>query len=158
MDLTEGGIRVPYIVHWPKGIAQPGSVCTQHCMTMDWTATVLDIAQAQPPAGHVLDGVSMRPTLQDAQKNFERPMFWRMKYKQQRAHRDGDWKYLQVDENEYLFNLSEDARERANQAHRQPDKFKAMQAAWAQWNAQVPPVPEDARVHVVYTLRDMPTR
>jgi arylsulfatase A-like enzyme len=158
MDLTEGGIRVPYIVHWPKGIAQPGSVCTQHCMTMDWTATVLDIAQAQPPAGHVLDGLSMRPTMQDAQKTFERPMFWRMKYKQQRAHREGDWKYLQVDDNEYLFNLSEDARERANQSHRQPDKFKAMQAAWVQWNAQVPPVPEDARVHVVYTLRDMPAR
>ena len=158
MDLTEGGIRVPYIVHWPKGIAQPGSVCTQHCLTMDWTATVLDIAQAHPPEGHVLDGVSMRPTLQDAQKTFERPMFWRMKYKQQRAHREGDWKYLQVDDHEYLFNLSEDARERANQAHRQPDKFKAMRAAWLEWNAQVPPVPEDARVDVAYTLRHMPSR
>jgi arylsulfatase A-like enzyme len=119
---------------------------------------VLDIAQAQVPAGHVLDGVSMRPTMLDVQKTFERPMFWRMKYKQQRAHRDGDWKYLQIDGHEYLFNLSEDARERANQAHRHPDKFNAMKAQWLQWNAQVPPVPEDARVHVVYTLRDMPAR
>ena len=38
------------------------------------------------------------------------------------------------------------------------DKFKAMQAAWLEWNAQVPPVPEDARVDVAYTLRHMPSR
>ncbi len=35
MDLTEGGIRVPWIAHWPAVIA-PGSTSTQSCMTMDW--------------------------------------------------------------------------------------------------------------------------
>src|SRR5690606_25042249 len=97
MDLTEGGIRVPYIVHWPRGIARPGTVCEQHCMTMDWTATLLDIAGARPPAEHVLDGVSMRPTLNDSGRTFARPMYWRMKHKDQRALRDGDWKYLKVE-------------------------------------------------------------
>jgi arylsulfatase A-like enzyme len=34
MDLTEGGIRVPWIAHWPAVIA-PGRQSTQQCMTMD---------------------------------------------------------------------------------------------------------------------------
>ena len=158
MDLTEGGIRVPYIVHWPKGIRQPGSSSAQHCMTMDWTVTVLDIAKVKPPQGHGLDGVSMKQTFENAAMSFARPMHWRMKHKQQRAYRYGDWKYLKIDEHEYLFNIERDARERANQAHRQPDRLDKMRAAWEAWNAQIPPVPPDARTHLVYTLENMPSR
>ncbi|MEN9768714.1 MAG: hypothetical protein RLZZ180_344 [Pseudomonadota bacterium] len=158
MDLTEGGIRVPYIAHWPKGIAHAGSTCEQHCMTMDWTATVLDIAGAKPPTDHALDGVSLMPTLREPGKPFARPMFWRMKHRQQRAFRQGDWKYLKVDEHEYLFNLSQDARERANQARRDPQRLGQMRQAWETWNAQIPPVPSDARVHQPYSLQDMPAR
>jgi arylsulfatase A-like enzyme len=158
MDLTEGGIRVPYIVHWPKGIAQPGRVSTQHCMTMDWTATILDIAGAQPPADHKLDGVSMVPTLQQADITFARPMFWRMKYNDQRAYRMGPWKYLKINAYEYLFNIENDARERANRAKREPERLSTMRITYEAWAAQVPPVPEEARVSLVYTLADMPAR
>ncbi|MEZ5535643.1 MAG: sulfatase-like hydrolase/transferase [Thiolinea sp.] len=158
MDLTEGGIRVPYIAHWPKGISQPGSTSGQHCLTMDWTATILDIAGAQLPEGHTLDGVSMQPTLQNPQQTFDRPMYWRMKHRDQRAVRVGDWKYLKVDEYEYLFNVVKDARERANQAKREPERLAALREQYMEWAAQVPPVPEDARVSLVYTLADMPQR
>jgi arylsulfatase A-like enzyme len=158
MDLTEGGIRVPYIVHWPKGIQEPGRVSTQHCLTMDWSATILDIAQAQVPEGHVLDGQSMRPTLQATGAEFERPMFWRMKHNDQRAYRDGPWKYLKINEHEYLFNIDQDARERANQGKRQPERLATMRAVYEAWSAQIPPVPADARVSLVYGLADMPAR
>ena len=158
MDLTEGGIRVPWIVHWPAGIARPGATSAQHCMTMDWTATVLDIAGVSPPAHHVLGGVSMRATLADPDHTFERPMFWRMKHKSQRALRDGRWKYLKVDEHEYLFDIDHDARERANQARRQPERLTAMRTRWEAWAASVPPIPPDANVSLVYSLADMPAR
>ena len=158
MDLTEGGIRVPYIVHWPKGIAQPGRTTTQHCMTMDWSATILAIAGAQPPAGHTLDGVSMVPTLAAADAEFDRPMFWRMKHNEQRAYRQGPWKYLKVNEYEYLFNVDNDARERANQAKREPARLEAMRAVYETWANQIPPVPEEARVSLIYGLADMPSR
>lgn len=158
MDLTEGGIRVPYIAHWPKGIPQTGTTSEQHCMTMDWTATILDIAGAKPPEGHTLDGVSMLPTLKNPDDVFERPLYWRMKHRDQRALRLGEWKYLKVDEYEYLFNVVKDARERANQAKRQPERLEAMREQYLEWAAQVPPVPEEARVSLVYTLADMPQR
>ena len=43
-----------------------------------------------------------------------------MSHRQQRALRDGDWKYLSVDGHEYLFDLSADERERANRAGDEP--------------------------------------
>lgn len=49
MDLTEGGIRVPWVARWPKLIA-PRSHSRQTCMTMDWSATMLHIGGAQPHA------------------------------------------------------------------------------------------------------------
>lgn len=158
MDLTEGGIRVPYIVHWPKGIAQPGTTSHQHCMTMDWTVSMLALAGARVPEGHRLDGVSMVPTLRDSTCTFERPMYWRMKHNEQRAYRQGAWKYLRVNGIEYLFNIHRDARERANQARREPARLAAMREAWEHWNAQIPPVPPEARAHRIYTEHDMPAR
>ncbi len=85
-------------------------------------------------------------------------MFWRMKHRQQRAFRQGDWKYLKVEQDEYLFNLSQDARERANQARRDPQRLAQMRPAWDTWNAQIPAVPAEARVYQPYTLQDMPAR
>ena len=158
MDLTEGGIRVPYIVHWPEGMAHRGFVSEQHCLTMDWTATILEIAGAKPPQGHALDGVSMLPALRDPDHTFERPMYWRMKHNNQRALRLGAWKYLKINQHEYLFNIERDARERANQAKREPERLDVMRTAYENWVAQVPEVPEDARVSLVYTLADMPAR
>jgi arylsulfatase A-like enzyme len=85
-------------------------------------------------------------------------MFWRMKHRDQRALRDGRWKYLKVDEHEYLFDVARDERERANRARREPQRLAAMRDAWLAWNATMPAVPDDAGVHLGYTQRDMPQR
>jgi len=157
MDLTEGGIRVPWIAHWPNAIA-PGGCSAQQCMTMDWSATMLDAAGVQAHAGYPLDGVSLLTVLRDPQQQFARPMHWRMKHRGQRAMRDGDWKYLRVDAVDYLFNLSADERERANLAGRHPERLQAMRGAWETWNASMPPIPVDATVNLGYTDQDMPQR
>jgi arylsulfatase A-like enzyme len=157
MDLTEGGIRVPWIAHWPRGIAA-GGVSRQHCMTMDWSATLLDVGSGQAPPDYPLDGVSLRSVLSDPTACFDRPLYWRMKHRQQRALRDGRWKYLKVDEHEYLFDIESDARERANLATRQPDQLSAMRTAWLAWDATMPLIPEDASVSLGYSVKDMPQR
>jgi arylsulfatase A-like enzyme len=157
MDLTEGGIRVPWIAHWPAQVA-PGGVSTQHCMTMDWSATLLDVAGAAAPPDHPLDGVSLRCLLQDSRAGFARPLFWRMNHRGQRALRSGDWKYLRVDGHDYLFNLADDERERANHARHQPERLQQMRTAWEDWNATMPPIPADATVSLGYSVQDMPQR
>ena len=157
MDLTEGGIRVPWIAHWPALIA-PGGVSEQHCLTMDWSATALAAAGVPADPAYPLDGVSLLPVLRDAGHSFARPMFWRMKHRGQRALRDGAWKYLQVDGHEYLFDINADERERANHAQREPARLAAMREAWLAWNASMPAIPDEAVVSLGYSVKDMPQR
>ena len=157
MDLTEGGIRVPWIAHWPAAIA-PGTTSTQHCMTMDWSATMLEAGGGQPHPDWPIDGVSLLSVLRDPALRFERALYWRMNHRSQRALREGDWKYLQVDGNEYLFNIRQDERERANLAAREPGRLERMRAKWLAWNESVPPIPSDASVSLGFSVKDMPQR
>ncbi|MBK7260810.1 MAG: sulfatase-like hydrolase/transferase [Rubrivivax sp.] len=157
MDLTEGGIRVPWIAHWPAAIA-PGGVTDQNCLTMDWSATMLALGGAQAHPDYPLDGVSLQPVLQDPSATFERPLFWRMNHRGQRACRIGRWKYLQVDGHDYLFDIPADERERANLAAREPARLAALRQAWAAWQDTMPPIPQDATVSLGYGVKDMPQR
>jgi arylsulfatase A-like enzyme len=157
MDLTEGGIRVPWIAHWPATIA-PGGISPQHCMTMDWSATMMEIGGASIDADYPLDGVSLTGTLRNQDHTFERPMHWRMNHRGQRAMRVGDWKYLRVDGNDYLFNIPGDSRERANLAGRQPEQLQALREGWEAWNETMPAIPDGATVSLGYSVKDMPQR
>ena len=157
MDLTEGGIRVPWIAHWPAAIAA-GGVSAQLCMTMDWSATLLELGQSRPPAHHPLDGVSLATVLRDPSRTMTRDLYWRMNHRGQRALRQGPWKYLRVDGHDYLFDLSRDERERANLAHREAERLADMRARWEAWEESVPPIPPDAVVSLGYSDADMPQR
>ena len=128
MDLTEGGIRVPWIAHWPA-VIRPGQVSAQPCMTMDWSATMIEAGRAGPPRLCAGRGVAAAGAAA-ARARFARPLHWRMNHRGQRALRDGDWKYLRVDGHDYLFNLPADERERANLAGREPGRLVAMRDAW----------------------------
>jgi arylsulfatase A-like enzyme len=81
-----------------------------------------------------------------------------MNHRGQRALRDGDWKYLRVEGNDYLFNLSADGRERANLGLREPQRLSDLRAAWELWNDSMPPIPPDATVSLGYSTKDMPQR
>ena len=63
-----------------------------------------------------------------------------------------------MDEHEYLFDIRADARERANLAAREPARLDRMRDRWLQWNATMPPVPDDASVTLAYTAANMPGR
>lgn len=156
MDLTEGGIRVPWIARWPH-VIKPGRVSRQHCMTMDWTATVLDAANVAPSSTHALDGESLMSVLRGGPE-FHRAMYWRMKHRGQRAMRNGRWKYLLVDGNEYLFDVEADERERANLALRERARLDALRDSWLAWNATMPEIAADATVSLGYSVKDMPQR
>ncbi len=157
MDLTEGGIRVPWIAHWPAVIAK-GGVSSQQCMTMDWSATMLDVAGVPAHPDFPLDGISVLPVLKDTTHQFHRPLYWRMNHRNQCAMRVDDWKYLKVDDNEYLFNITTDARERANLSNHQSDRLETMRTAWEDWNSTMPPIPADATVSLGYSVKHMPQR
>jgi arylsulfatase A-like enzyme len=155
MDLMEGGIRVPLIARWPARIA-PGTTTATPALSMDWAPTMLQAAGVAPHPDYPMDGVDLLPLFADPTWNPDRPLYWRMNHRQQRALRDGSWKYLAVDGHEYLFELSRDARERANQAQREPQRLADMRAAWEAWARGMPGIPPDSVVTLVFGEADMP--
>jgi len=154
MDLLEGGIRVPYVVRWPARVPR-GSTTSQLAMTMDWMPTMLEAAGVAPHPDYALDGVSLLPVLREPAQAIERKLYWRMKFREQRALRAGEWKYLAIEGNEFLFNLAKDARERANYARREAQRFLEMRADYESWHAAMPPIPPDALATLPYGNADL---
>ena len=155
MDLLEGGIRVPLLARWPDRI-RAGSVSDTPNLTMDWTATFLAAAGVAAHPDYPLDGMDLLPLFADTQWNPERDLYWRMKHREQRALMRGSFKYLRVDGVEYLFNLDNDARERANLRDREPQRLAELRTAWETWNASIPPIPEEAKVSLIFSKNDLP--
>ena len=155
MDLLEGGIRVPLLARWPARI-KAAQVSNTPAITMDWTSTMLEAAGVAPHPDYPQDGVSLLPLFADPTWQAPRALYWRMAHRHQRAMRQGQWKYLRIEEHEYLFDLACDARERANQAARDPQRLGAMRAAWDAWAATMPGIPADAKVSLLYGEAQMP--
>ena len=155
MDLLEGGIRVPYIVRWPARV-RAGGESAQPVLTMDWTATFLDAAGVAPQREYPLDGVSLLRLLEKPDTPLERDLFWRMKYRNQKAMRSGAWKYLSIESDEFLFNLASDERERANHAKREPERLAALRGRYAAWEKTLPEFPH-ATFSVPATKADLAT-
>ena len=156
MDLLEGGIRVPLVARWPERMPA-GAVSDTPNLTMDWSATFLAAAGVDGHADYPLDGVSLLPLMEDGTWNPERDLCWRMKHRAQRALVRGDWKYLQIEGVEYLFNVAQDPRERANLRDREPQRLAELRQAWQQWDASLPPIPEEAKVSLVFSRQDLPS-
>jgi len=145
---------VPYIVRWPGRVPR-GRTTSQLAITMDWVATFLEAAGVAPHSDYALDGISLLPVLDDPGTRIERDLYWRMKFRNQKAMRAGDWKYLSLDGDEFLFDLSADQRERANRGRLEPERLAAMRARYAAWEAAIPPLPADATFSIPYTKADL---
>ncbi len=154
MDLLEGGIRVPVIARWP-GRIPAGATTGQVAISMDWLPTMLAAAGVPPAPEYPPDGCDLMPTLSAPAASFQRDLFWRMKYRGQRAMRSGRWKYLAIEGDEFLYDLARDRRERANLARRNRDVFAAMKRAFEEWAATMPPIPDDAVVAHAYTRSEI---
>ncbi len=135
-SLQEGGIRVPTVLAWP-GTLPGGQVSHAPVITMDWTATLLELAGARPARRYPLDGVSLTGYLLDGEPHRHRDLFWRMQG--QGALRRGDLKYLRVDDAKHLFDLSVDPHEQADLGERRPAVMDSLRQAWDSINDSLLP-------------------
>ena len=146
-ELLEGGLRIPAIVRWP-GRVPTNSVSEQVMISMDWMPTLLAAAGLAPDASYPLDGENLLPVLTKGAPPHPRKLFWRFRAGAQRAVREGDWKYLRIAGNEFLFDVVQDPRERANLRNRRKDVFERLKGEWEAWSNTM--LPEHGRP-VVYT-------
>ena len=139
-ELLEGGIRVPLIVKWPRRI-RGGQRSDQVMSSMDWLPTLAAAAGAPLDRGSRPDGMNLLEVLAGSAPVMPRKLFWRFRGGNQAAVRDGDWKYLRMGDQEFLYHLKLDPRERANLRPRQAATFKRLQGEYAAWNATMLPYP-----------------
>jgi len=138
-ELLEGGLRIPAVIRWPTRIA-PGSVSDQVTITMDWLPTLLAAAGTAPDTDYPSDGMNLMPWLTQAAAAVPRKLYWRYKYADQQAARDGNWKYLKILDNTFLFDVVEDPMERANLKERHRDVYDRLVAQWNEWNVTMLPL------------------
>jgi arylsulfatase A-like enzyme len=141
-ELLEGGLRVPTLICWPERILA-GQVSDQVAITMDWFSTLLEAAGVAPDPNYPPDGISLLPILSGHSAPVPRKLFWRYKTNAQRAMRDGNFKYLKIRDNSFLFDVVADPRERANLWQRKRDVSERMLSEWQAWNTtMLPEIPD----------------
>lgn len=145
--LSEGGIRVPYLVRW-KGTIPPGQIIATPVSSLDVAAT--STAAAGIPRPDALEGLDLLPMLAEKQALPERALHWR--FWRQSAIRRGDWKLLKfADRATYLFDLSKDPGEHTNLLAEHPEIAARLEAELTTWNATlVPPDPGSPQEHAFF--------
>ncbi|GBL04945.1 sulfatase [Glaciecola sp. KUL10] len=134
--LTEGALRVPFIVQWPN-MVESNQVIDTPVSSLDAAYTALKVAEVEELQD--LDGVDLLPLVTDNNSaDFDdRALFWRFYF--QRAVRQGDWKYMQIGlEREYLFDMTKSEPESVNLISENPGKADELRALYWQWSAEMP--------------------
>ncbi len=138
-----GGIRVPFIVHWPAGISDGGSLRQQWVHATDLLPTVLDLLKMDYPEQHQgfktrgLDGVSFAASLTQGDHPSQRDRQY-YELEGHRGYRLGPWKAVSLQppaqpidlDRWMLFNLDEDPTECTDLASTRPEKLAELVAAF----------------------------
>lgn len=140
----EGGMRVPFIAHWPDAIL-PGRTEQAMAMGIDLLPTMLDILQLPAPADRELDGRSILNLLTQGGPSPHDYLYY---YDGEAllAVRDERFKYRApggvfygtdsmpvaagIPQKEWLFDLEGDPRESYDTSDRNPDDLTRLRAAF----------------------------
>jgi|GEM_PF-438687 Arylsulfatase A and related enzymes len=163
----EGGIRTPFIVHWPAGIDPKlrGKWIEARGHVTDILPTLLDIAGIEYPDwfnGHPvdpLDGYSFLPVLQGGTRP-QRDLF--VEHEQNRALYRGDWKLVtksfsapavqDLDAHTVeLYNIKEDPTELNNLSFHRPEMLAEMITAFNAWVDSIPGFNSNRRIPQIAT-------
>ena len=130
----EGGIRVPFVMRWPKTIKK-GSQYNYPISTLDLLPTFYVAAGGNSHDLTDVDGVDLIPYLQGTNKS--RPhqtLFWKKEVRL--AYREGDWKLIRfADRPAELYDLSTDIGEQNDLATTHPERVKTMFKKMFEWES-----------------------
>lgn len=80
----EGGIRTPFIVHWPDGLKEPGMVSESLLSAIDIAPTLLEVAGVEVP--ETVQGISFRPLFDDPEHTVRDYVFTELNWHTQFYH------------------------------------------------------------------------
>ncbi|MCP5433378.1 MAG: arylsulfatase [Alphaproteobacteria bacterium] len=153
-----GGVRDPFVVHWPKGISARGAIRPAFCHMIDIAPTVLDCLGIEPPA--IVNGVkqmplhgrSLKATFEDASARARTVQYFEM-FGHRGIYADG-WKAVtrhahgaDFDKEPWeLYHLDKDFSECGDLAAKEPERLKALVELWWREAEENGVLPVDDRV------------
>lgn len=150
-SLYEGGIRVPFIVRWPRH-APAGEVNRETVFTaVDILPTLCAAAGVLLEKYQQVDGENLLGALQGSSLSRTRPIFlkWTGRgnhkdYWPRLSIRDGNWKLLLTENGNQaeLYRLPEDRAESVDVAKNHPDIVARLSALAISWNRTLPEKPD----------------
>lgn len=135
-SVYEGGLRVPFVISWPK-ILQP-SVCDEPVISLDILPTICAALNIELPKDRVYDGKNIFPAIRGELKEPLHPeLFWDGNQNKW-ALRSGDWKLVSPKSEVFeLYNLKNDPGEKSNLAQQYPDRTNAMKEKYSEWRNEM---------------------
>jgi uncharacterized sulfatase len=143
-SLHEGGVRVPLIVKFPP-LVKAASVCSEPTISYDFYPTFVDLAGGQLPATQTIDGLSLKPLLENPESKLSREaLHWHYPHyhhdRPAASIRHRDWKliqYLDGTDDVELYHLSRDIAESNNQVHKNPARAADLKRQLQAWQRDV---------------------
>ncbi len=164
INTHQGGHQVPFIVHWPAGLAAAGEIRTQYQHITDLLPTLAELTGVEVPTeknGQPVPapaGSSMVSTISDASAASTHPEQYYEMVGHRGYYRDG-WSAVTChpartpfsEDRWELHHLDADPTESVDLAEEHPEKLAELKGAWeeAAWANQVYPLDEGTALKMV---------
>lgn len=150
-SLYEGGIRVPFLVHWP-GHVPAGRVSHAVIAAVDWLPTLASIVGISVPPEAGGDGENVADIWLGTDRSRQKPLLWEWRFETvghilnrspMAAIREGPWKLLLNPDGSRveLYDIPNDPSEMNNLAPQQIEVVSSLALKLLTWQASLPPGP-----------------
>jgi arylsulfatase A-like enzyme len=136
LSVKEGGLRVPGLLVWPKGV--PGKrVIHAPCVTSDYFPTILDAIGIELPRDRIYDGISLLPLLRDERTERGKPIGFLNKEGKEAVWMEDRYKLSVSVKQTQLFDIIVDPAETKDLSAAHPDIRERMKRSLEAWKVGV---------------------